>query len=136
LLAHEVRTRLNRPCQHVHYGIEVAIAEHSPSRLLLARIGPVCLPPAGSSSLTPLEGNWLINVGSGNPSNTNLVFLGSGASTAFIGGKTEITGGGSGTIVINSNTDATASNVVVNLGMAAVPEPGTLVLLGSGLASP
>jgi len=75
---------------------------------------------AGNSSLAPLQGNWLIDAGTGNPNSTYYLVLGKGADTVSLGGKTTVFGGTAGTLILNGNTDSVDPVVVTGAGSETV----------------
>ena len=79
---------------------------------------------AGSDS-SPLQGNWLIDVGSGEPTDTDFIVLGSGVDTVQAGAAI-VLGGGPGTVITDSNTDTLSSTVTVD-GPAPCFLRGTLI---------
>ena len=74
----------------------------------------------GLVNLTPVQGNWLIDVSPGESRKTNVVDLGAGQDTVYAGGAFSVSGGGGGTLVENLNTTATKSTVILGSGAETV----------------
>ena len=103
---------------------------------------------AANSSGGGIQGNWYVDIGSNStnsPGATNVVHFGSGADTAVIGGApnyggspgTQVTGGGTGTWVFDTNIDAVDPQVFLGTGGESVTglSGGSLFVTPTGAVS-
>ena len=88
-------------------------------------------PIHGFGRLTPLEGDWLVDVSPANSRTRNVVDLGMGRDSVYVGGKFTVSGGGDHTLVENLNTGPADPTVVLGSGRETVlGEAGGHMLVG------